>query len=244
VQLAPHWETAAAAVAVLAVAAKAARAVTWSGAAAGLAVGLATAAGFGAAGLAVLGAFFVVGSVATKAGYATKAARGAAEKRGGARGWENVVGKGGVAALIALLAVADASPFDALGGDTPRAFAGALSAALADTLGTEIGTLARGAPRGLPLFRPVPTGTPGAVSLPGTLAGAAGAALVALVASGTGLNSDRWDSVVAVAGAGVLASLGESLAVGLGLRAPGFVRNVLTTALGALAAGFAFRSVL
>ena len=227
--LAPHWEMTAAAVALLAVAAKAARAVTWSGAVAGLVVGGAVAAGFGPAGLAVLGAFFVAGSLATKFGYARKAARGAAEKRGGARGWENVVGKGGVAAAVALTQILG-EPL--AGGDAAQAFVGALAAALADTLGTEIGTLAAGQPRSVPLFRPVPAGTPGAVSVAGTAATAAGSAAIALVGLAAGLTGSP--AVVAcVAAAGFVAAMGESLAVGLGLRAPGFVRNLLTTSAGA-----------
>lgn len=226
-QVAPDFVPAVCAAAVLAAAAKALRTVTWSGAAAGLVTGAAVAAGFGVAGLVVLGTFFVVASAATKVGYAAKSARGAAEKRGGARGWENVAGKGGVAALVcALHATGTAIP-----GGAAAAFAGAVAAAIADTLGTEIGTLARGAPRSLPLFRSVPAGTPGAVSVAGTLAGAAGAALVA--AAALAMLSLSPSRAVAVGASGIVASAAESLAVGLGLRAPGFVRNILTTAVGA-----------
>lgn len=244
VHLAADWQVCAGAVVLLAAAARAAKAVSWSGAVAGVLVGVAVSAGFGGPGLAVLGTFFVVGSVATKVGYAKKAARGAAEARGGARDWRNVIGKGGVAAGIAVAAVLPAWPFQ---NQPAVAFVAALAAALADTLGTEIGTLAPGTPRSVPLFVPVPTGTPGAVSVVGTLAAAVGSALVTVAAAAAMAEFGGLDDLAVatlVAGCGFVACLGESLAVGLGLRAPGFVRNLLTTALGALFAALSFREVV
>lgn len=227
VHLAPDWETAAAAAAGLALVAKAARAVSWSGAAAGICVGVAVAAGFGAPGLVVLGTFFVVGSVATRVGYAKKAARGTAEKRGGARDWRNVVGKGGVAALISV--VHTQAPEDGFA----IAFTAALAAALADTLGTEIGTLATSAPIQVPRFRRVPTGTPGAVSLVGLAAAALGAVAIALVANRLGLVWSGSPAIVAAV-CGFVACFIESVAVGLGYRASGAERNFLMTTIAAL----------
>jgi uncharacterized protein (TIGR00297 family) len=231
VHLAPSWDVCAGAVVLLAAAAKAARAVSWSGAAAGIVVGVAISAGFGWPGLAVLGTFFIVGSVATKVGYAKKAARGAAEARGGARDWRNVVGKGGVAAAIGA-----ATTFALWPAQRPPeiAFTAALAAALADTLGTEIGTLAGGKPRSVPSFARVPTGTPGAVSISGTLAAAGGAAVVVGAAHLADLQGfDLAEVSWTVAACGLVACLGESLAVGLGLRSAGFVRNLMMTGLGA-----------
>ncbi len=200
-----------------------------SGAIAGVAVGAAIAWTHGLAGLAPLGAFFVAGSVATRIGYARKSAKGAAERSGGARGARRVLAKGGVAALLAIVPAPWATV--ALGG--------ALAAALADTLGTEIGALSRGEPRLLPSLRRVPVGTAGAVSARGTLASAAGAAFVAAAASAGGLIP--WSVLPFVAGAGLAGALLESL---LGGALPAFARlsgawrNVLTTAAGAaLAAG-------
>lgn len=239
VNLAPNWEVAAAGAAVLAIVALAARAVSWSGAVAGLGVGIAVAAGFGWPGMIVLGTFFVVGSVATRVGYAKKAARGTAEKRGGARDWRNVVGKGGVAAGVAIWQV-----FETAGGHDRHLvwhvqshagpFVGALAAALADTLGTEIGSLSRGDPFTFPGLRRTAPGTAGAVSWLGVVAGAAGSALVAIVALMADLiGHDSYAVTGMIAVAGLVASLSESLAVGMGLRAPGFVRNLLTTGVGA-----------
>lgn len=216
-------------------------ALTTGGTVAGAVVGACVSVGFGLPGLAVLGTFFVVGTLATRIGWEKKKARGTAEAGEGRRDWKRVIGKGGVAAAAALLFALDRSW--ALRG----AFVGAVAAALADTLGTEIGTLSGGDARSLPLLRRVPAGTPGAVSLLGTTGVVLGAVLVACVAvSSTAFSPERpaaFNGVLAAA-SGIAASFAESLAVGLGWRAPGFVRNVGTTLVGALLAAPLWLSVL
>jgi uncharacterized protein (TIGR00297 family) len=228
--LADTFDVALALTAACAVLALLARALTLGGAIAGAIVGACVSVGFGLPGLAVLGTFFVVGTLATRVGWKTKKARGTAEAGEGRRDWKRVLGKGGVAAVVALAVAFRAAPqaYSSL-------FAGAVAAALADTLGTEFGTLWPGRPRSVPWFRSVPAGTPGAVSTWGTAATIGGGALVAAIAWRVGLlrHDSRMDQVGSVVIAGPLASVLESTAVGLGLRAPGFVRNVLTTALGA-----------
>ena len=62
------------------------------------------------------------------------------------------------------------------------AFAGAFAAASADTWSTEIGTLAKGAPRSIFTFKPLAPGLSGGVTWQGSLAQIGGAAVVALVA--------------------------------------------------------------
>jgi uncharacterized protein (TIGR00297 family) len=99
----------------------------------------------------------------------------------------------------------------------PRAgFAAAFAAALADTLGTEIGTLFGRRPFSPLTLRRLEPGTPGAVSLPGTLASAAGAAAIALAAVGLGVVPPR--AALAVAGGGFLGALVESVVTALGAR--------------------------
>jgi len=209
------------------------RVLTKDGAVAAFVVGACVSLGFGLPGLAVLGTFFVVGTAATRIGWATKKARGTAEAGEGRRDWKRVLGKGGVAAAFALLTahVSETKVF------WHAAYVGALAAALADTLGTEIGTLSKSAPRALPSLRPVAVGTPGAVSLAGTAAAAAGALAVGAVWRATDSAFDDVPgavlSVVFVGFAGVTASMIESFAVGAGLRAPGYARNLLTTFAGA-----------
>jgi uncharacterized protein (TIGR00297 family) len=238
--LAESATTALAITAAAAVVALFTRVLATSGVVAAFVVGACVSVGFGLPGLAVLGTFFVVGTAATRIGWAKKTARGTAEAGEGRRDWKRVVGKGGVAALVSLVAAADAG---ALGPSPEVVFAGSAAAALADTLGTEIGLLWTGRVLSIPRFRLVPSGTPGAVSWPGTIASGAGAALVAVAASGAGLFVVSADPAKAaiqscmlplgVAAAGFAGALSESLAVGCGLRAPGTARNVLATFVGA-----------
>jgi uncharacterized protein (TIGR00297 family) len=237
---APTFDVALALTAACAVLALLARALTLGGAIAGYVVGACVSIGFGLPGLAVLGTFFVVGTLATRVGWKTKKARGTAEAGEGRRDWKRVLGKGGVAATCALiLALAPTSQWLAIFAIC--GFPGAVAAALADTLGTEIGTLFDGTPRSLPTFRRVAIGTVGAVSWQGTAAAAAGALVVGAVWTATVPMEPKTGRTGAVCIAlitacGLLASILESLAVGLGLRAPGFARNVGTTLAGALLA--------
>jgi len=213
-----------------ALAARLAKALDTPGAIAACAVGGSIAIAMGLAGLAPLGAFFLAGSAATRVGWAQKKAAGTAERGEGARGARRVLAKGAVAAIAALWPATCAAP----------AMAGALAAALGDTLGTEFGTLARGRPRMLPTLRAVDAGTPGAVSIPGTVAAVLGSTLIA--ASGAAAGLFGWQAVPIIAGAGLVGALGESLVAGVVpafARAPGTVRNVLTTAVGATVAGLA-----
>lgn len=135
--------------------------MTWltrRGAAAALAVGLATTWGMGWRGVLLLFAFFISSSLLTT-------------PKGGAgrRNERQVLANGGVAALAALL------------GNWP-AFAGALAAATADTWATEIGSRSRTQPRLITSGAPVPAGTSGGITLLGTVGGIAGAAFIGTLA--------------------------------------------------------------
>ena len=131
----------------------------------------------GLAWVTMLVAFFGIGGLATKYRYLEKRARGVAEANRGARGTGNVLGNT-IVALGAVLAYAGAS-----GNQTAElvfafAFAGAIATALSDTLSSEIGSL-YDRPMLITSFDRVSPGTDGAVTVPGTLAGAAGAGIVA-----------------------------------------------------------------
>ena len=179
-----------------ALAARALGAVSWSGVAAGLVVGLTISTFGGMAAFAVLAFFFVLGSLATKLGYAGKARRGIAQERGGARGAAHAVANCSVAAYLAFLA-----------GSVPPssrpwlwlAFTASLATAACDTLGSEIGPLGSGKPFLITRLKRVPAGTPGAVSWLGTLAGALGALLVGIVAAATGIIPGWWAPIVVAA---------------------------------------------
>jgi uncharacterized protein (TIGR00297 family) len=129
---------------------------------------------------AMLVAFFGIGGLAAKYRYEEKRARGIAEENEGARGTGNVLAN----SLVALVAVLGAAASPGL-GVAPRAFlfafAGAVGAALADTLSSELGGLFDG-PRLITTLEVVDPGTDGAVTWQGELAGVAGAVVVAGIA--------------------------------------------------------------
>lgn len=125
--------------------------LTGRGAAAALAVGVATVWGFGWRGFVLLLAFFVSSSLLS-------------EKT--TRNERQVIANGGVAALAAL-------------AGSWTAFAGALAAATADTWASEIGRRSRTPPRLITTGQPVPPGTDGGMTLLGTVGGVVGAATVA-----------------------------------------------------------------
>jgi uncharacterized protein (TIGR00297 family) len=121
----------------------------------------------------VLLLFFLLGTVATRLGYASKAERGIAQEKGGRRGFHHAFANCGVA-LICIVSIAFTAP-----GLLWVGAVAAFATASADTLSSEIGKWI-GRRAFLPLsFRPVPPGTDGAVSVAGTLAGVAGAFVVA-----------------------------------------------------------------
>jgi uncharacterized protein (TIGR00297 family) len=118
------------------------------------------------------------------------------------------------------------------------AYVAAFGAALADTLGTEFGTL-YGRRAFSPLgFRALPPGTPGAISWPGTAASLAGASVVA--AAGWGLGLIPGTLVLAAALGGFVGALAESVVNDFGRR-NGFsldheFANALNTFIGAMLA--------
>jgi uncharacterized protein (TIGR00297 family) len=220
--------------AALALAALLARSIDLPGALSAVAIGSAITAGLGLAGLALMIAFFALGSMATKLGYRTKAARGIAQEKGGARGWRNAWANGGVPAALAVLAgMAPAGPRDVLA----IAYAAAVATAAADTCSSEIGKAFGRRTFLITTLRPTPPGTEGAVSLEGTLAGLAGA--LAVGAAGVAAGLFGWPSALLVAVAGLLGSLAESV-LGTVAERRGWMGNDLlnaaNTAIGALVA--------
>jgi uncharacterized protein (TIGR00297 family) len=111
-------------------------------------------------------------------------------EKGGRRDAGQVLANGGVAALCLLL-----TAFGIKAGTL--SFLAALAAANADTWATEIGSAAGGRPYDIRTGRPVEAGASGAVSLPGTLAALAGAALLGVFAG-----SPKTFAVVMLAGFG------------------------------------------
>jgi uncharacterized protein (TIGR00297 family) len=180
------------------------RIVSRSGAVAGAIAGFLILALGGWAAYGLLWAFFLAGTLATKLGYRRKATLGVAQAETGRRGAAHVVANCLVPAALLLLGVR------AVG------FVASFAAALADTLGTEFGTLFGRRAVSPITFRAVPAGTPGAVSLPGTAASAAGAAAIALAGAAMGLIPAGLAAAAAVGG--FLGALAESVVAALGRR--------------------------
>lgn len=218
---------------VFALAALAIRAVDRSGAAMGFLLGVVIYLGYGYKSFLVLLAFFVLGSVATRLGYARKAARGVAEGRRGARSWREAAANTLAAAFFSILVVT--THYEA-------AFLVALIAALAeaagDTISSEIGQWLSGRAYMITTLKPVPTGQDGGISLLGTLAGMGatvviiavgyalglcrpGTAVVAFVAAGAGNLVDSYLGATierrGLVGNGIVNFAGTSFAGGLAL---------------------------
>jgi uncharacterized protein (TIGR00297 family) len=212
----------------------AARSIDVLGALSAVVIGTTITASLGLPGLAIMIAFFVIGSAVTKLGYRIKAARGIAQEKGGARGWRNAWANGGVPACLALLAgLAPTGLREVL----VLAYAASVATAAADTCSSEVGKAYGRRTFLITTFRPVPPGTEGAVSLEGTLGGLAGGFVVAAVGALLGLYG--WPAAAAVGVSGLLGSLAESV-IGTVAERRGWLDNDQLNALNtAIGAGFA-----
>jgi uncharacterized protein (TIGR00297 family) len=118
------------------------------------------------------------------------------------------------------------------------AYVAAFAAALADTLGTEVGSLYGRRPVSLLSAKAVAPGTRGAVSLPGLAAGLVGAGVIGVLAVIVGLIP--IDLLWVVAAAGLAGSVFESVLSDLarlrGFRVDHEFANAFNTFVGAVAA--------
>jgi uncharacterized protein (TIGR00297 family) len=118
--------------------------------------------------------FFLLSSLLSKVGKHRKGSFEHLFEKSDVRDAGQVLANGGVATILAAVSIAfphyEFYPY----------YLGAIAAVTADTWGTELGLLARGSVTSIVTFRPVPPGTSGGVSNEGVLAGAAGAAVIAL----------------------------------------------------------------
>jgi len=171
--------------------------------------------------------FLAIGTLVTRLRRAEKRRLGLEDEK--RRGAGHVLANGSLCLLGSLL-------YGFSGGSSDLAallIAGGLAAALSDTMASEVGKAWGRNAYALPSFRKVPPGTEGAVSLAGTLAGAAGAVIITAAAVGSGLLSPAWFLPLALGG--FLAMLLEGLLDGLG-PASNHGTNLANTVLGALLA--------
>jgi uncharacterized protein (TIGR00297 family) len=184
-------------------------------------------------------AFFVIGTVCTKLGYARKSREGLAQERGGRRGADHAFANVGVAAICAV------AVWRGLGLVPLFMGIASLATAAADTAGSEIGQLL-GKRAFLPLtFRRVERGAEGALSLAGTLAGVIAAFLVAVAGTAMTIHHlrpgfmgtvtvDKTHAIAVVTICGVLGSYIESVVGSVTRNVPNNVMNFFNTAVGAL----------
>ncbi|KAK4533536.1 hypothetical protein CCYA_CCYA17G4418 [Cyanidiococcus yangmingshanensis] len=183
--------------------------------------------------------FLVVSSAATRLKYAEKERLRIAEKRGGARGPENVWGAAAVAALCALLHVV----LTQRGAPerwlmlTRLAFVASMATKLGDTLATEIGKAYGRRTLLITTLQEVEAGTEGAVSREGTLACAAGAIFLSVFGALSGLIPFQISTIMVCATSAFIATLLESvIGATLQRRYPWLSNeavNIMNTALGA-----------
>lgn len=159
----------------IAVIAKRQRVLSASGAGAATAIGTAsTAAGWSWSILLI--AFFITGTLLSRAGQTVKRARaGDIVQKGGERDAWQVLANGGVFAAAAAASMISPSVF------WPVLGAGAIAASAADTWATEIGMLSRETARSIATLGVVPTGTSGGVTFLGTAGAFSGALFIAVV---------------------------------------------------------------
>jgi uncharacterized protein (TIGR00297 family) len=134
---------------------------------------------------AALVSVFVLAWITTRLGYQRKQALGTAEKRDG-RTASQVLANLATAAIAATLYAATSNAVCLL------AMVATLSEAAADTVSSELGQASSDHARLITTWEKVPAGTDGGVTLAGTLAGIAGAAVVSLVSVAVGTLPWKW----------------------------------------------------
>ena len=130
-------------------------------------------------GVGLMTAFFIMGTLATGHRIEVKQALKAEEKSGGKRNAVQVISNAGVPALFGFLAFS----FPMYGETFRLMLATAFSAATADTLSSELGTVYGKKFYNITTFRPGKIGLDGVVSVEGTFIGFLGSAIIALIYS-------------------------------------------------------------
>ena len=162
--------------AAISLAARQVRALAPSGVPAATVVGGTVVAGSGIRGGGMLLAFFISSTLVGKLPTAVHFE----QRRGRERDAVQVLANGGVAAVLALVSSLTRRQFRPL---LMAGFGGAVATATADTWATEIGSRSRTLPRSILTLRPTVPGASGGVTMAGLTASAAGAALIAGLAS-------------------------------------------------------------
>jgi uncharacterized protein (TIGR00297 family) len=185
-------------------------------------------AGAGYPGLIMLGAFFIMGVLATSHKKELKANTGQQQRKA-----SQVFANGGVAAILAVLAVFHPSRVAVY----LLMMAASLASAAADTLSSELGMVYGRNFYNVLSFKREAKGLDGVVSMEGTLLGAAGALVIAAI---YGIAYGFDDKCLVIVFAGVMGNLADSV-LGAALERRHYIGNdtvnFLNTLFAALVAG-------
>jgi uncharacterized protein (TIGR00297 family) len=180
------------------------RKLTVAGAIAGGVIGLLVFIGAGFTGLAMLAAFFLLGTTATAWKRKQKTQVGMAQEEGSRRNLGQVLANGGISGMLGLLALFLPEQKDLFA----FLMAGAFSAAMADTLSSELGTIYGKRFYNIITFQKDERGSDGVISLEGTIFGVIGSSIIALIyCSGVGWNEHFFWIVLA----GIIGNLTDSV---------------------------------
>ncbi|HJW18569.1 MAG TPA: DUF92 domain-containing protein [Flavisolibacter sp.] len=161
----------------------------------GMLLGLVIFIGTGWLGLLLMAFFFLLGTLATAWKRNKKEAWKIAERNKGRRNASQVLANGGMAGILAMLAIILPEKADLF----TLLIAGVFSSATADTLSSELGSLYGSRFYNIISFRKDTRGLDGVISVEGTLIGMAGSFLVALVTS-VGYGWDVYILWIVIAG--------------------------------------------
>jgi len=212
--------------------ARALGAASRSGAICGFLLGTAIYLGYGYKSFLLLFAFVFLGSVATRVGFAKKAARGVAERRGGARSWREALANLLAPAFLAILVITTHHEPACLIG-----LVAALAEAAGDTVSSEIGQWASDRAYLITTFKLVPAGEDGGVSLAGTAAGFAASTIVMGLGMGLRLCGPyRFAGPAIALAAAAVGNLLDSF-LGATLQRRGLVTNGMVNFVGTSVAG-------
>jgi uncharacterized protein (TIGR00297 family) len=165
-----------------------------SGAAMGAVLGTLTWACGGGRAFAMMAAFFLLGTAATRLGRRRKERLGVAQDGKGARSARHALANCGVAAYLAVLMATASAP-----APWTMALVCAYATAAFDTVSSEIGQAWGGRPLMITTLRRVDVGTDGALSLLGTVSGLLAAMGIGFLAARLGLIAPGLQTPVAVA---------------------------------------------
>jgi uncharacterized protein (TIGR00297 family) len=170
---------------------------------------------------AIVAAFFTLGVGFTWYKYSYKRKIGAAQEKGGARNWPNILANGGLAAVFSMLELVYGGSIFAF------LFLGSIATATSDTVATEIGLLSKSRPRLItkPSMRVNP-GYSGGVTAYGIMGSFISALIIGILASFLGVGGDKIIVILCSVSSGVLGSLFDSF-LGASLQRKSYCRICL-----------------